>query len=136
LEQIVGDGPQPRKHVVSLDSLSLSLVQYRTGKQRETATPAIGLESRPKASIAYVVFLDADKHRVRPDGRNVSFEMEFRSKRKGKLRLDAGQQREGVYKLKLPGNRPSKPCKMHLFVRIDNGTEVAEEWLDDWLRLC
>ncbi|MGB1015819.1 MAG: hypothetical protein ACPG4T_16905, partial [Nannocystaceae bacterium] len=96
----------------------------------------LGLELRPKASIAYVVFLDADKHRVRPDGRNVSFEMEFRSKRKGKLRLDAGQQREGVYKLKLPGNRPSKPCKMHLFVRIDNGTEVVEEWLDDWLRLC
>ncbi len=96
----------------------------------------LGLELRAKASTAYVVFLDAEKRRVLPDGRRVTYEMEFRARRKGKIKLATGQQRDGVYKLKLPGNRPSKPCTMHLFVRIDNGSDMVEEWLDDWQHLC
>lgn len=55
LEQIVGDGPQPRKHVVSLDSLSISLVQYRTGKQRETATPAMESSQAQPQAVAELV---------------------------------------------------------------------------------
>lgn len=96
----------------------------------------VGLELRPSGSRAYVVFLDEHKRRVKPTGRTVAYEMVFRKRKRGKIPLRDRQQRDGVYELKLPGNRPSKPCTMHLFVRFNNGSKKLEEWLDDWQYLC
>ena len=104
--------------------------------QTITEVETVGLELRKKGSTAYVVFLDAKGQRVLPIGKTVSYEMRFRRKKRGKIRITAAQNREGVFAFKLPGNSHSKPCTMHLFMRFNNGTEVIEDWLDDWVYKC
>ncbi|RLB62875.1 MAG: hypothetical protein DRI90_08095 [Deltaproteobacteria bacterium] len=107
---------EPHKTVVSIDVVSLTL--------------------GPRHTIVEVVFLDAIKRRVLPIGRKLSFDMRFKHHQRGELRLNEDMHRDGVFELELRSNDRAKPCQSHLFLRLHNGKELIEEWVDDWLYGC
>ncbi len=86
--------------------------------------------------VRFVLLDDAKRRVVFRLSQQIRHEFILKKTQKGVTNLRRSKQQDGVYELKLGPNALPEPCEMHFFLRFDNGTEVLEEWVDDWMYLC
>lgn len=87
-------------------------------------------------ATVYPVLLDDEGRRVVPKGRRLAYDLQLTPPRKGEIVIDDSVHRDGILQLELPKSQRPRPCELHIFVRFHIGTELLEDWVDDWMYEC
>jgi hypothetical protein len=106
------------------------------GWRTVTELNPVSIELLPGQTRVRAIFLNAHGQRVVPVGHAVTYDMQFRRRRQGRIVLRESMQRDGVFTFELPPEQKPAACRLFLFMHFGNGRGRVTLSIGDWLHSC